>query len=179
MKRRHAARAALPAVTLRRLETQLQALPAILGDTTPEEIDARPPSGQWSARENLAHIARHHEVMVARLARILAEKDPLLERYRAEDDPEWPRWSDRSARDVLRALPRLRARLVARVRSLSRAQAARVGVHSRMGPMIVERWLEFFLVHEAHHLYVIFGRLAEARKLPGRSVGPDSARILT
>ena len=30
--------------------------------------------------------------------------------------------------------------------------------------MTVSRWLEFFLVHEAHHLYVIFGRLAEARR---------------
>jgi hypothetical protein len=150
--------------TVRRLETQLLALPAILGDATPDEIDARPPSGKWSARENLAHLARHHEVMLERLRRIVAEKAPLLERYRAEDDAGWPQWSARSTRDVLRALPRLRARLVARVRSLSRAQAARVGVHSRFGPMTVERWLEFFLVHEAHHLYVVFGRLADARK---------------
>jgi hypothetical protein len=167
MKRRHAARAALPAATLRRLETQLQALPAILGDATPEEIDARPPSGQWSARENLAHLARHHEVMLGRLERILAVDQPLLERYRAEDDPEWPRWSERSTRDVRKGLPRLRARLVARVRSLSRAQAGRVGVHSRMGPMTLGRWIEFFLVHEAHHLYVVFGRLAEARATLG------------
>jgi uncharacterized damage-inducible protein DinB len=159
----------LPAFTLRRLETQLQALPAILGDATSEEIDARPASGQWSARENLAHLARHHEVMLARLARILTEEDPLLERYRAEDDPDWPRWSERSTRDLVNALSRLRARLIARVRSLSRAQAARVGVHSRLGPMTIGRWLEFFLVHEAHHLYVIFGRLADARKHPARN----------
>jgi DinB superfamily len=143
----------LPAFTLRRLETQLQALPAILGDATSEEIDARPASGQWSARENLAHLARHHEVMLARLARILTEEDPLLERYRAEDDPDWPRWSERSTRDLVNALSRLRARLIARVRSLSRAQAARVGVHSRLGPMTVRRWLEFFPVQDAQPVY--------------------------
>ena len=163
-KRRRPARAALPAATRRRLETQLQALPAILGEATSDELDRRSPTGQWSARENLAHLARHHEVMLGRLKRILAEDRPLLERYRAEEDPEWPRWSDRSSRDVLKALPRLRARLVARVRSLTPAHAARVGVHSRLGPMSVGRWLEFFLVHEAHHFYVILGRLAEARR---------------
>jgi DinB family protein len=162
VKRRRPA-SGLPAFTLRRLETQLQALSTILGKAAPSEIDARPPSGQWSARENLAHLARHHEVMLARLARILAEDEPLLERYRAEDDPEWPRWSARPARDVLKALPRLRARLVARARSLTPAQEQRVGVHARFGPMTVGRWLEFFLVHEAHHLYVVFARLAEAR----------------
>jgi len=166
---RRSAGAALPAATLRRLETQLQALSIILGDATPEEIDTRPPSGQWSARENLAHLARHHEVMLERLRRILAEKAPLLERYRAEDDPGWPQWSGRSTSDILKAVPRLRTRLVARVRSLSRAQAARVGGHSRMGPMTVRLWIEFFLVHEAHHLYVIFGRLADARQHPARN----------
>jgi hypothetical protein len=164
VKHRRPDRGALPASTHLRLEVQLQALPAILSDATAAEIGRRPPSGQWSARENLAHLARHHEVMLERLKRILGEDAPRLDRYRAEDDPEWPRWSGRSSREVLRALPRLRARLVARVRSLTRAQVARVGVHSGLGPMTVSRWLEFFLVHEAHHLYVIFGRLAEARR---------------
>jgi hypothetical protein len=164
MKGRRPAPGALPASTRLRLEVQLQALPAILGDATASEIDQRPATGQWSARENLAHLARHHEVMLERLKRILAEDEPRLERYRAEEDPEWPRWSARSSGEVLRALPRLRARLVARVRSLTRAQASRVGVHSRLGPMNLIRWLEFFLVHEAHHLYVITGRIAEARR---------------
>jgi DinB superfamily len=164
MKGRRPAPGALPASTRLRLEVQLQALPAILGDATLAEIGRRPPSGQWSARENLAHLARHHEVMLERLKRILAEDAPQLKSYRAEDDPEWPRWSERSTVEVLKALPRLRARLVARVGALTPIQTARVGVHSRLGPMDVGRWLEFFLVHEAHHLYVIFGRLAEARR---------------
>jgi hypothetical protein len=29
----------------------------------------------------------------------------------------------------------------------------------------VPRWIEFFLVHEAHHLYVVMTRLGEARAL--------------
>ena len=33
--------------------------------------------------------------------------------------------------------------------------------------MDVPGWLEFFLVHEAHHLYVVLQRLAEARAARG------------
>ncbi len=163
MKRR-APGGGLPASTRRRLECQLLALPAILGDATTREIGRRPPSGQWSARENLAHIARHHEVFLERLARIMSEDAPRIDRYRAEDDRKWSRWSGRSTAEILRKLPILRARVVERVRTLSAAQTARVGVHSRLGPLSVARWVEFFLVHEAHHLYVILGRLAEARQ---------------
>jgi hypothetical protein len=108
--------------------------------------------------------------MLERLQRILDEHEPRFERYRAEEDPAWPRWSERSTAEVLKALSRLRSRLVARVRALTPAQAARVGVHARFGRMTVGRWVEFFLVHEAHHLYVILGRLADARAtVKGRS----------
>ena len=31
------------------------------------------------------------------------------------------------------------------------------------GAMSVPAWLDFFLLHEAHHLYVAMGGLAEAR----------------
>ncbi len=153
----------LPAASLRRLETQLQALPIVLGGATPDEIARRPPSGKWSARENLAHLVRHHEVFLERLDRILREDAPRIEAYRAENDPEWPRWSGQPTASILRRLRALRARVVKRVRPLSAAQVARVGVHSNLGPMSLARWVEFFLVHEAHHLYVIMGRLGEAR----------------
>jgi len=41
-----------------RLETQLEALSTILARATLNTIDQRPSSGDWSARENLAHLAR-------------------------------------------------------------------------------------------------------------------------
>ena len=47
--------------------------------------------------------------------------------------------------------------------ALTPEQLRRTGVHAKFGPMDVPRWLEFFLVHEAHHLYVSLQRLAEAR----------------
>ena len=81
---------AVPAALLARLETQLEALDLILARATPAALDARPRPEEWSARENLAHLARHHAVFLERLRRLLAEERPALGRYRAEEDPEWP-----------------------------------------------------------------------------------------
>ncbi len=96
--------------------------------------------------------------MLERLARIGAEDRPPLPAYRAETDPEWPRWLALPPDEVLARLRALRAQLVALVRPLGPHDLARTGLHSRLGPMTVEEWLEFFLVHEAHHLYVAMKR---------------------
>ncbi|MEE8228690.1 MAG: DinB family protein, partial [candidate division NC10 bacterium] len=59
-----------------RLETQLEALPLLMGKASPDAITRRPASGKWSAHENLAHLGRHHEVFIERVQRILAEDRP-------------------------------------------------------------------------------------------------------
>src|SRR5712692_8689180 len=71
----------VPNPVMARLETQLEALSAILARATPNTIDQRPSSGDWSARENLAHLARHHAVFLDRLERLLVEDRPQLGRY--------------------------------------------------------------------------------------------------
>jgi hypothetical protein len=48
-----------------------------------------------------------------------------------------------------------RAKLMARLISLSEEDFARTGVHPKFGEMSLSLWLEFFLVHEAHHLYAV------------------------
>jgi hypothetical protein len=149
---------ALAPTTLVRLERQLEALPTILGSAGPEALRRKPAAGGWSALENLAHLGRHHEVLLERLTRIRAEDAPPLPAYRAESDPEWPRWRALSTDQVLDRLRALRAELVALVRALDASDLARTGRHSSLGPLTVAEWLEFFLVHEAHHLYVAMKR---------------------
>lgn len=142
-----------------RLKTQLGCLASVLGEAGPEAIDRRPPSGKWSARENLAHLGRHHEVFLERVRRMLAEDRPRFERYRAEEDPAWPPWAARPTGEVLERLKALRADLVRTIEPLSPAQLARTGIHSALGEMALPLWIEFFLLHEAHHLYVVMARV--------------------
>ena len=142
-----------------RLATQLDAVPELLGDATPQALLRKSPSGKWSAHENLAHLGRQQEVFLERVRRILAEDAPVLPQYRAEDDPDWPAWIARPTDEVLRRLHSARAELTALLGGLTPTELARTGVHSRFGPMALPRWVEFFLVHEAHHLYVVLKRV--------------------
>ncbi len=157
---------AVPASLLARLETQLEALGLILARATPAVLDARPRPEEWSARENLAHLARHHAVFLDRLRRLLTEDRPALDRYRAEDDREWAAWATLPQDEILHRLRALRAELVAVVRSLSPAESTRTALHPTFGEMDVAGWLGFFLLHEAHHLYTALVRVGEASRRP-------------
>lgn len=143
---------------LPRLAAQLDNLPLLLGGAEPEALRRKSPSGRWSAHENVAHIARQQEVFLSRVRRILAEDGPALPQYRAEDDPDWPAWLALSTDEVLRRLGSGRTELVAVLERVSPAELARTGTHSRFGPLSLALWVEFFLDHEAHHLYTIFKR---------------------
>ena len=141
-----------------RLQTQLDSLPLVIGSTSDEKLRTRPTSGKWSAQENLAHLVQHCRVTIARIQRILSEDRPHLGSYKAENDPEWPAVSALSTDEVLTQLRAARAELNDLAVRLSPEQAKRTGVHPAFGEMSVVEWLNFFLIHEAHHLYVAMTR---------------------
>ena len=140
----------------RRLDGQFTSWPSVLGDLDSPLLDRVPAPGKWSAREHLAHVTRMHGVCGARMRVILARESPLLPPYRAEKDPTWGRWRAMRAPDLLGTAAGRRAGLIEAARSLSDGDLARIGVHARLGPLPLSQWFDFFLVHEAHHLYQIF-----------------------
>jgi hypothetical protein len=149
--------------TLLRLETQLDALDTILSGATPEALARRPPSGGWSAHEQIAHLARHHAVFLERLRQVAAEEAPQFARYRAEEDPDWPAMASLPTDVVIVRLRALRANIVQWISGLSATQTMRVGIHPLFGAQSVAEMVEFFLVHEGHHLYVAMTRLGDKR----------------
>jgi len=151
--------------TLLRLETQLDALHTILAGATPDALMRRPPTGGWSAHEQIAHLARHHAVFLDRLRQVANEEAPHFARYRAEDDPDWPAMASLPTDVVIVRLRALRANIVLWISGLSAAQTMRVGIHPLFGRQTVAEMLEFFLVHEGHHLYLAMIRLG-AKNLP-------------
>lgn len=144
---------------LQRCEGQLRDfLEVTLRGVPVEKILEPPASGKWSAHENLAHLGRYHEIFLERMERILKEANPVFDRYRAEADPQWEAWRALSYKEVVGKLAWLREMLMARLKSLSTDDYARTATHTRFGEMTLALWLEFFLVHEAHHLYVVLQR---------------------
>jgi uncharacterized damage-inducible protein DinB len=148
----------LSASTASRLASQLDCLPALLEGASADAIARRTRSGKWSVHENLAHLARHHDVFLERIRTVLAEDRPTLARYAAEQDPEWPAWAALTTDEVLERLSARRAELIATLRRLSDTELARPAIHPALGEMPLALWLEFFLLHEAHHLYIVMKR---------------------
>ncbi len=146
---------------LTRLELSLAGLPQIIGRATPEALRRRSLPDKWSAHENFAHLAHFTLVTQERMARILQEEAPLIERLRPDHEPAFLALVERSPEEVLDELKRLRGQLNQQVAALSEAQLGRIGIHSAAGPMPLREWLELFLVHEAHHLYLAFWRIRE------------------
>jgi uncharacterized damage-inducible protein DinB len=141
---------------LQRCETQLQDfMGVVLSGVSADDLRAKAVPGKWSAHEQLAHLARYHQIFLQRIERILAEQSPAFPRYRAEEDPEWTTWSSLPTQQVLVRISSMRAKLMARLRSLSEEDFQQTGVHPKFGEMSLSLWLEFFLVHEAHHLYMV------------------------
>ena len=141
---------------LERCQSQLRDfLDAALRGVAVEKILERPSSGKWSANENLAHLGRYHEIFLERIERMLTEPNPVFERYRAEEDPQWEEWRTLGYKEVAGKLSGLREKLMTRLKSLAPKDWERTGTHSKFGEMSLGLWLEFFLVHEAHHLYVV------------------------
>jgi uncharacterized damage-inducible protein DinB len=158
---------AIPEATRIRIETQLDVIDILVARSTRALTDVPPGDGGWSARENVAHLARHAYLFLPRLQRILDEDRPNLGTYHPDADPEWPAWRALPLDEALHRVRAARARLVAWMMGLSETQTRRVGLHPTFGAMDAAGWLEFFLLHEAHHLYFLMRRLAQARTRAG------------
>jgi len=144
-----------------RLASQFGSWAPIAGDLSLPKLDRAPAPGKWAARQHLAHISRMHEVYAARIDAILSKDVPSLPAYRAETDPEWPKWDALGAQEVFDRARPLRSRMIDQVRPLSDLDFGRTGEHARLGALPLSIWLEFFLAHEGHHLYEIFKLVRE------------------
>lgn len=148
---------------LQRLSGQFECLTTLLEHADEGVICEHPSAGTWSVHDIAAHLGRYHEIFRERLDRILREQAPRFEPYRAEEDAGWAVWPALSTDEVLQRLREQRAGLTQVLEELTAGQRKRTGVHRRLGEMAVQQWVEFFLLHEAHHLYTVLFRVTRAR----------------
>jgi uncharacterized damage-inducible protein DinB len=148
-------------MVLERLRHTLDALELLEG-VGAEAFLQRPMREKWSAHENLAHLGRYYEIFLERIERILKEDTPEFGRYRAEDDQGFLQWVALSTTDVIREMRVTREHMLRRLETLSEDEFARKGVHALYGELTLTQWLEFFLIHEGHHLYLALLRAKSA-----------------
>ncbi|MES2332239.1 MAG: DinB family protein [Bacteroidota bacterium] len=138
-----------------RQRTQHEAIEAIAENTSSDRLLLQP-NGKWSIKDNVAHLAKYQPVFIDRINRILLRDEPAFESYRAENDHEFPLWQTWEMRTLLDRLYADREEINLLINDLSYTQLSLAGVHKKFGRLTIIQWTEFFLLHEAHHMFTIF-----------------------
>jgi hypothetical protein len=119
-------------------------------------LELNPVPNEWSIKDNIAHLARCQVLFLERLNQILNYESPVFERYNADIDPEFVTWQNRGTGNLLGQLFIDRETILALTIELQPEQLSRIGIHRKYGKMNILEWTEFFLLHEAHHIFTIF-----------------------
>lgn len=151
-------------VYLSRFRWQHKALDYILHDITEEQMRRRPEPSKWSIFENLAHLARYQEVFEERVQRLIEQDGVKFGRYNAEHDHDFEKLCLRPVQDVLDNLYSKRNELITKIESLHDNELKHTGIHHVYGRININGWIEFFLLHEAHHFNTIFRLTGSYRK---------------
>ena len=139
-----------------RLTSQHLIIRELTSNVTEEQFDNKPSPGTWSIHDNIAHITMYHLVFYRRLQMIIENEGLKFERYNPDEDMDFKNWQKMSTDDLLNKLNENRKLLVDFIFSLKENQLSRSATHQKFGKMNVVEWIEFFLLHEAHHIYTIF-----------------------
>lgn len=113
--------------------------------------------GKWSIQEHLAHLGRYHEIFLERIGVILEEEAPQLVRYKADNDDGFYEWCRLSTAEIITNTQKKRVEIIQILKHLTEEQIKRIGIHPKLGKLTIEDWASFFMLHEAHHIYAVFG----------------------
>jgi len=141
---------------LARLQYQYKTIDELISGLTEEQLKQRINPGKWSAFENIVHLAAYQPTFIRRLNLMLNENEPLFERYVAENDPVFYEYLKKSLSELLSDIATKRIAIINLLKNLDEQQLNREGKHPVYGLITIARWADFFLLHEAHHLWIIF-----------------------
>lgn len=148
---------------LGRLKTQHQTVQELVKGLSEEQVKQRVNPEKWSAFEQIAHLVAYQPTFLQRLQLITHNEIPVFERYVADKDPLFHQCLAYSLKELLEDLSTQRFLIYNHITQLSETTLRREGVHPLYGRFSISQWAEFFLLHEAHHLFAIFMLTAAVR----------------
>lgn len=146
----------MPSSVSTRLQYQHKSLLDIIDGLDDKQVRLHPDQGKWSIFENIVHLQTYQHVTVKRIKTILEAENPTFSPYIADDDPLFLENCQKSTREVVQDLLGIRKDMAAGILSFQEHDFDRTAVHSTYGKLNLVNWLNFFLLHEAHHLFTIF-----------------------
>jgi len=154
----------MPSSISTRLQYQHKSLIELIDGLSDEQIRKAIIPGKWSIFENIVHLETYQHIFIHRVKLMLEGTNPVFDRYTAEGDPLFHDHCAKSSREVMQDLLTTRKELAAGMLSFTEKDLAQPATHPVYGLMSMTQWVNFFLLHEAHHLFTIFKLAAELRK---------------
>jgi hypothetical protein len=139
-----------------RLKTQHQAIESILSTIDSDRFFIRPQPDKWNIADNIAHLTSYQPIFIDRINQILIKEIPSFGRYVADEDPEFENCRSLNIDTLIEQLNIDRKSIYQLITTLSESQLNRIGIHKKFGSLNIVEWTEFFLLHEAHHIFTIF-----------------------
>ncbi len=139
-----------------RLKNQHLAIEQIISGLSETDFLHQPAPGKWNINNHIAHLTRYQKVFMGRIEKIRKGNDPVFGRYIAEDDPELEWYLNKPKAILLEILIADRDLIYSIITGLSDDELDLAGTHPKFGRLTILQWTEFFLLHEAHHLFSIF-----------------------
>lgn len=154
----------MPSSVSTRLQYQHKSLVDIIDGLSDEQIRRPVIAGKWSIFENIVHLQTYQHTFINRVKQILENNNPVFSRYTADADPLFHDSCHKSSREIIHDLLTIRKEIAAGMLSFPSTELVKTGIHPAFGKMTLLQWMNFFLLHEAHHLFTIFKLTAELKK---------------
>jgi uncharacterized damage-inducible protein DinB len=154
-------------------------LESAVAEISEDERRYKPGPEHWSIHENVVHVAECDLIAATRIRYVWAEPGKPLVGF---DDTHWARTMDYSAQSFEGSLALLRAVRATTVDMLRRAPVEaweQSGMHTELGPQMLEWIVEYYVNHIQYHLRTIAKRrrqYAEARQATTASKGGGARR---
>ncbi|NOT50067.1 MAG: DinB family protein [Chitinophagaceae bacterium] len=154
----------MPSSISTRLHYQHKSLVDMIDGLSDEMIRRQVIPGKWSIFENIVHLQTYQHTFTSRVKQILENDKPSFTRYTAEGDPMFLDNCTKSVREIIQDYLSFRKDLYTEISSFNERDLAKTGNHPVYGKMNLLQWLNFFLLHEAHHMFAIFKLSGELKK---------------
>jgi uncharacterized damage-inducible protein DinB len=146
----------LPSSLIPLLDHQHKNISRMIDDLSVSQIQKRPDTNKWSIHENIAHLTCYQPVFLSRLMLMQEKENPSFSRYSADTDSGFQGYVNMNPQHLITILEADRNKIISFLKSLNSQQLLRTGTHPKFGTLSIVKWLEFFLLHEAHHMFTIF-----------------------
>ena len=154
---------------LQKLESHRRELVHQVQEMTEEEAGRRPSEQDWSAKEQLVHLAAFERLWLEWAMKVRDEPGCEVGPP-PPNPPAYPEADTRSVADLLQELASVRGDTLAAIEGLTDDELKRRGKHLLFGEMSVLQMLRSLYRHDRMHMDQMAGREASFR--PGTPGGP-------